>query len=186
MMNDIIAEAKAKKECLGFYTNEEQPTNFLCGYPLEVSKDALIVASIAPNGMYDGYIYLEKDCIFQIESNTRYIENIEQLYAFHKKTHKAIECKNDLLARSLLEFARREGYMVSVELFHLEVKDICGFVQTCSQDEVVIQLFNLDGEEDGTAVFCYETISAISCDTEDEIKMRLIHEIKKGTQSGVL
>ena len=164
MMNGIIAEAKAKKECLGFYTNEEQPTTFLCGYPLEVSKDALIVASIAPNGMYDGYIYLEKDCIFQIESNTRYIENIEQLYSFHKKAHKAIECKNDLLARSLLEFARREGYMVSVELFHLEVKDICGFVQTCSQDEVVIQLFNLNGEEDGTAVFCYETISAISCD----------------------
>ena len=186
MMNDIIAEAKPKKECLEFYSNEEKPTNFLCGYPLEVSKDAMIVASMAPNGMYDGYIYLEKSSIFRIGINTRYIKNIEQLYSFHKQTHKAIGCKNDLLARSLLEFARREGYMVSVELFHLEVKDICGFVQTCSQDEVVIQLFNLDGEEDGTAVFCYETISAISCDTEDEIKMRLIHEIKKGTQSGVL
>ena len=78
-----------------------------------------------------------------------------------------------------MEFARREGYAVTVKLFHFEGKDICGFVQTCSQDEVTFQLLNCDGEEDGVVTFYYKDISKIFCDTGDEIKMRLIHEIRE-------
>ncbi|MEH7455181.1 hypothetical protein [Gottfriedia acidiceleris] len=47
---------------------------------LYVSDDYVILASITPNGMYDGFSLLKTDNIFQINVDSRYLRKINKLY----------------------------------------------------------------------------------------------------------
>ena len=174
MMLDILKEAKSWNQFVEIYMQEDNPNNFLLGYPLEISNDSFIIASVAPNGLYDGYVYVEINKVFRLSYNTNYTNNIAYLYKMLHQSHERIDEKDTDLALALLKFAYKKHYVVSIELLDEYVSDIRGHVISFSQNEIYIELLNSDGKKDGTTVIFHKDISGISCDTEEEAKRKLL------------
>ena len=176
MLLDILNKSKSCNQFLEIYMQEREPNNFLLGYPFEISNDSFIIASVAPNGLYDGYVYVEMNKVFRLSFNTNYTNNISYLYKILHQSPESIDEKDTDLALALLKFAYKKHYVVSIELLYEYMSDIRGDIIGFSQNEICIELLNSDGKEDGTTVIFYKDISGISCDTEEEAKRKLLAE----------
>lgn len=173
MFKQLQAFANQEK-MVEIYTDIEDGEKFSVAKVLDVSEDYTILANVSPNGMNDGFSLIKTEDIYQLNTETRYIQNIEKLYKAKKQNHLKIDIDNEDLLIGFLEFAQKNRCPILMELFESSI--VQGFVKDISEDIVIVSNLTDDGDPDGESFFKLEDISFISCDNEALNCLKILYE----------
>lgn len=150
-----------------FYFNSQE----LCGYIAHYNEKEILINHITPQGLYDGYIIRRISDIVEIDYDGKYDRKIEKLYKIRNQAHKTVDFKNDDIIYTMLDFAKENGYIVS-----LDFEDTCasGLLVNYKDNIVTINAVDRYGEKDGVNVIDINNVIAIFIDTDNEQKLRIL------------
>ncbi|MNL56261.1 hypothetical protein D3C87_1797400 [compost metagenome] len=101
------------------------------------------------------------------------------MYERKKQTHKLVDLiKNNTLI-SMLEFIKNNNYILTIQLFESGENDIQGFVSKIGEKDLLIKKIDEYGKEDGIAIVIIDNITSIVCDSEEEIVLKMLAEVKR-------
>ena len=172
MKNELLDAIKTG-DFIEIYMDIEDMDTFGVAKILKVDDNYAIIAKVSPTGMYDGFHLIQIDDIYQINAGSKYVRNIEKLYAAKKQKHIKFDIENENLMLDILGFAQKNNFVVSVELF--EDGDVQGFVKNIKGDILSISNLTNDGEPDGKSYVKFEDITSISCDHEDAVCLKILY-----------
>lgn len=176
-MINLYQELINEQKIVSVYTNIYETTKFLCGYPLRINENHFLLASITPQGYYDGYIVKNTNSIYHMTYDEKYELNLAILARYYQTTHKKIKYKYNLIY-TLLNHAKENNFVISIELFESGYDNVVGMIGQLSQDYCEILRLTEYGELDGVSKIKLCDISQIACDTEDEIKIKILYYLK--------
>ena len=157
-----------------FYCNNGNVQTILVGYVEKFNDSEILIAHISPRGFYDGFILKHIEEIQRIDYDSDYEKKIARLYNLRGRSHTAIQTfdpKDDEIIYSLLDFAKQNDYVVSLEFTQ---DSISGFVNGYSDDVVYIDAINDYGAENGIAIIDINEVLTVSVDTDHEQDLRLL------------
>ena len=177
------------KELKAFYDNRELVSihsdtsdygSFAVGYIVGYNEEHYILALISPYGRYDGFVVRERKSIVSVEHGGKYENKIKRLAAYYKTKHEELDLSEDNLYLSMLNFANERNYIVAIELNACGYQDCIGYVKSVETESgdksCTISLIDEYGDNDGEAVLLIDDITELSVNTEDEIRLKIIHE----------
>ena len=168
------------RELVSIHSDTSEYGAFSVGYIAGYNEEQYILALISPYGRYDGFVVRETKSIVSVEHGGKYENNIKKLAAYCNTEHEEIDMSEDNLYVSMLNFASEHNYVVAIELNASGYQDCIGYVKsvdTKSDDKsCIISLLDEYGENDGEAVLLIDDITELSVNTEDEIRLKILHE----------
>jgi hypothetical protein len=170
-----LTRTEMSQKIASFYTNEDDTLKFNVGYIINFTCDHFVIAAISPRGTNDGYVLKELDSLFRISTGSLYEKKVAILSEYYNTTHECINLSGGNLLMGLLQFARAKDYIVSIELLNSGVNDVQGFVQDVT-DEIckIIEITDF-GEEDGIGIVALSDITKVSCNSSDEIILKILN-----------
>lgn len=178
MFIENLHKLKKEKRIASFYTDEDDTSKFMVGYVMDYNDKYFIVAAISPQGLYDGFVLKKTESIFRINMDSIYEKKILSLSKYHKIIYEEISFKEDNLILGLLSFAKIKNYVVSIELLNSGYYDIQGYVEVVDNDGCKIKQITEYGELDGICFVTLSDITQISCNSEDEINLKILNSNK--------
>lgn len=172
MKNELLKAIKTDS-LIEIYKDIDDMDTFIVAKVLKVTDNHAIIVKVSATGMYDGFHLIEIEDIYQINTGSKYIRNIDKLYAAKKQKHIEFDEENENLMLSILKFAKKNNFAVSVELF--KDGDVQGFIKDSSEDILIISTLTNDGEPDGEATVKLEDVTSISCDHEDAVCLKILY-----------
>jgi len=172
MKNELLKAIKTDS-LIEIYKDIEDMDTFIVAKVLKVTDNHAIIVKVSATGMYDGFHLIEIEDIYQINTGSKYIRNIEKLYVAKNQKHIEFDEENENLMLSILKFAKKNNFAVSVELF--KDGDVQGFIKDISEDILIISTLTNDGELDGEAIVKLEDVTSISCDHEDAVCLKILY-----------
>lgn len=178
MFEEKIKTIKENKEIAAYYTNDSHTDKFLVGYLIEFNDDYFILAHISPQGTYDGFLLKEINSIYRVETKNLYLNKILTLAKYYNTTHEKIDFENKNLVLEFLLFAKKQNYVVSLELLNSNNLDSVGYIERLEKDYCEIKQLDDYGQLDGFSLIYYSDIVDIRCNTEDEIILKILDSNK--------
>ena len=180
MFNDELMTFYESRELVSIHSDTSEYGSYAVGYIVGYNEVHYILALISPYGRYDGFVVRERKSIVSVEHGGKYENKIKRLAAYYKTKHEELDLSEDNLYLSMLNFANERNYIVAIELNGSGDQDCIGYVKninTKSDDKsCTIILIDEYGENDGEAVLLIDDIIELSVNTEDEIRLKIIHE----------
>jgi len=173
-----LLDSNKQGEIISVFTNLEESQKFSVGVVSEIFENEIIINHYLPNGKYDGFIVKQIDEIYKIEKGSKYLKKIKKLSHLHQAVHDKLEREQDNGFFTLLTYAFNNKKVVSIELFGSENNDAVGFVKKIDGNSCTIAALDEYGEEDGFAIFSIEDITHLSCDGDEEIVLKLLHDAR--------
>lgn len=181
-MFEILKSIKNKKMYAEFYGETSDRFNF--GKIKFLSNTFVIIHLVTPDGLDDGY-YLEKTKeIFDVKTTGEYIDNMEKLIKYHGYINDDI-FDGDNPVISLLEYAKSNNLIVSVELLDSGIFDGVGFIEKVDNNLCKMKAVDFNGNEDGITYIKTDKITKISCGSEDERRAKILWEYKNRGEKNV-
>lgn len=168
-----------KQEIISIYTDEEKTNKFIAGYLLAVDEQYFLLASITPQGLYDGYILKTLDSILCIHSNGKYEKKLSYLLSDKYKPHNtqywaSIESNNIL--EEFLEFIKENNFVCSIEICNSGYNDIIGFIDSFNDVTCSVNTITEYGEDDGKSMIQIRDITLIGCDSDEEQTIKYLNQ----------
>lgn len=164
------------EELTEIYTDLTDISSCSVGKVLKVSDDYLLLADISRYGKYDGYSLLKVEDVFQVNTNSQYIQKkMQKLYRLEAPNHIRFDVENENMLLAFLEFAQKHNFFISVGLVDSHERDVIGFIQEVNEDLLTIAVVDNYGEPDGEAYIELEDINKISCDDQDEACLKMLY-----------
>lgn len=176
-MINLYQELINTKKIISVYTNTQESTKFLCGYPIRIDDNYFMLAAITPQGHYDGYIVKHVSCLYRIAYDEQYELCLMMLVKYYQTTHEKLQYKYSIIY-TLLEYAKEKNLVVSIELLESGYDNVVGLIYELTQNDCSILQLTEYGELDGVSKINLCDISQISCDTEDEVKIKILYNLK--------
>lgn len=170
----ILELAEKNHSFVSVYGDAENTSRSAIGYVGKVSNDCFLLYETSSYGFYDGYTVRQTDSILQINQDSEYIKKIEKLYNIHNKYHLEVDSTEENLFLALLQFAKKNDFVVSVELVNSGLDDVQGLIQSIDGNSIIITRINEFGHTDGSACINLADITYISCDRDEEQAIRLL------------
>lgn len=164
-MTDLMEKYMLKGELLSIYGNTRDTSKFSVGFIQSVSQGKVLINSINQKGEYDGYQARLINDIYLIEHGNAYLSALKDLIS--KTKHKKISYMDDIF-HGLLDFAKENHLVVSIQLCESGYDDMIGYVDYFTNDLLGIDVLDENGDADGVAECTISSISIISCDGGDE------------------
>lgn len=168
MIIEQLKEIKSNRKLASIYTNKNDTGRFIVGYIEEISEDFIIIQAVNPNGHFDGLLLKELESIYRVETEGNYLDKMQKLLDYNNEATEQVTLDGKDLITSLLQYAEKNKYVVSIELLNSGFDDIIGYVQRISENGCLINQITTDGQYDGNSTIDYSSISKISCNSEDE------------------
>jgi hypothetical protein len=165
-------------ELIEFHLDLNDLSTFGVGKVLKVSDEWGVIATISPDGMYDGYGLIRLDDIIKFNVNTKHIVRITKLYTLKNQKHSKYDVEEKDLLLGFLQFAQKNNFIVSIRFINNEYFDVQGYVKQVENDLLVIQNVTKFGEYDGESYFKLENIDRISCDDQGEHCIKILSSDK--------
>lgn len=124
MMIELIKECYKKQKNISIYNDKEDTCQHFTGYIGAYDDRGILIQHISPRGLYDGYIIIHRDTIYQINCGGKYENKIETLYQIKGQMHEPIEIGDNGILYTILEFAQKKDYIICVELQDRMIKDL--------------------------------------------------------------
>lgn len=156
------------------YTNMASTEKFSAGIITGVFINDFIIEHFTSFGQYDGYIVKKIDDVFRLETESKYVKKLENLIQHYKNRHDPIEYKLSSGALNVINYAKKQNKVISITLFDNEDVDLSGYVEKFNDELIWINALDSYGEEDGKCIVRVDDITFLSCDTEDEIALRIL------------
>ena len=155
------------------------------GYVLDASRKQLLLASMDPQGRYDGYIAYRMKDIHRLDYDGLYERNCHALYRLQEQEHEPVRLKEKSHFVNLLKHAKRNGLVVTVVRVRGQDHQVTGLVDDVEKDGTVKRLvIDWRGREDGKAVFSVDEIVRVYCDDSDEHTRMLLQKLYKSKKTG--
>lgn len=167
-MMALLNEFIGKKQVIELYSDPLHTDKFSAGYILAVSSEDVIMAHIAPNGVYDGFMLKKANDIFRVDTLGEYDSTLQKLYTIQSQTHPKFRATSNNLVISFLDFAKSHHYVTTIQLFDSGLDDIQGFVEDVDDNIVIIGKVTIYGEDDGRSSVRIDNISFLTCDSDNE------------------
>lgn len=181
MLKENLKHAQETKKLVSIYMDSEKTNSFSVGYILNIEDDKLIIAHISPEGFYDGYSGTFISNIFRMDTESQYINKIFQLFHLHANPsfYPFNENQETDCFLKLIDFAKKNKLVVSIETYDSGYDDIQGYINSYSPDSISISLLNEFGGENGFSVVNLDAVSEITCDSSTEVTLKLLHQNQK-------
>lgn len=166
-----IEKTYNERRIVSIYSDRENTDKHFTGYIGAYNDTEILIEHISPRGLYDGYIFISVDDIYQLDCGGLYERKIEKLYQMKRQAHESIEIKDNAIFYSMVKFAQRKGFIVYAELQDSAVR---GFVRECDEDTMRINAVTEYGNHDGICEIRTDEIKIFSVDTEDEQDLLLL------------
>ena len=177
-MLEKLKDLRSSQEICSVYNDGNETTKFSVGFIVDYDAKFFLMEQITPYGKNDGIQCNLVDFIIKIETASGYIKKIEKLYSFNKQKRRSIiDCKSDVVV-ALLNFAIKNCRICSIVLCESNNKDIVGYIKNISKDIATIQNVDENGNEDGNTFVELGRISQITCGSEDEEKLEILHKLQ--------
>lgn len=174
-MRNILKQLVQKQSRVCIYTNTEQTNHFIYGQIIGFDEYYFATLAISPDGEDDGILIKLIDDIFRIDESQTYNEKMQKLIRQHSSNEETAISTTDNLLTWGLDYAKRHGLILAIELKHSGIDDVVGFVE--SFDEELCKTIEIDeyGYRDGINYICMNSITQICINSTDEKRvMRLV------------
>lgn len=167
---------KKENSLVSLYTDKNDLGHFSLGYIVDVNDMFYILASLSPNGIYDGFVLRRTSEVVQITYNGKYENMIQKLEKIHNVKHEEIPQSDKNLVVKLLDFAMHSKYIVSIWSFDEDCDAAVGYVADLENDKCKIVGVSEYGEDTGEIILNISDITEIDCNTEEESRRKLLFE----------
>ena len=181
-MNDVIyekiLEICGKDEIVSIY-NYDDNEKFDVGFILAASEEYYIIKNINEEGKYNGYILGEMSNISALGVRENYLYNILVLYDMAKRRHLLKDIEGSNLIVELLNYSKKENYIISLEVNNSGNFDVQGFISSVDEKCIIVDKINDDGKKDGYIYIDTESVNSIRCDTRNERILKKLYTHKQ-------
>lgn len=171
MLDDLLKSALQEQKIVSIYRDPEDSGKCFTGFVGAIDEDEVLIYHLTPSGMYDGYILVNRDDIFQVDYDGRYEKKIEFLSKVKKQSHEEIEIAEEGILHSLLSFAQEKGFMTYIGF---EDSSLTGLIRNFDDKEICLDVFTNYGESDGISAVSVDAIEEISVDSVEEQDILLL------------
>lgn len=170
-MNSKIKEIMNLHKLCGIYTNVEATNKFAVGYILRADEKYFIMECIDQYGYSDGYWCKLIENIVEIELDSEYLSSILKLIALNKQEkYPELDFNEDLLV-NLIKYAMENDKICTFQICNSGYDDAVGLIKRLNTDYVEVNAVDRFGKFDGIQILSLKSISHMSCDSCDEIKI---------------
>lgn len=180
MYTSIFRDHIDKDEMISLYHDKENTFSHLTGFVREFNDEELLIYHVTPFGNYDGYILMRLKDIYRIDREGKYEKSIKKLYKLKKQCHLIINCNNDELLFSLLDFSKINSFVVT---FELNGNTISGFVISYDDTNVYVNAVDPYGNIDSETIINIDDVNMLLVDTEEEQKLKLLNGVENSPLS---
>lgn len=173
MMDKLKTYCKELSLC-EIYSNPDDTNKFCVGYVLAVDDNNCVVQTIDRYGAYDGVSCLFNEDIIQIRTDTKYLSAMLKL-ARYKGNNTIKDVSYDRLFRDILFDIKENVRICEIELCDSKLCDIMGYIRDFNDDNIKILCVDDFGENDGETIIDINTISHVSYDSIDTIRLEILH-----------
>jgi len=175
MFKEYLISAKNNNIPVAIYIDSEDTEKFSFGFIQGISNDYVLLADVSPYGLYDGFQIINCKDIYRCESKSQYNETVQKLYQLQRQSHPIVKLTSNNLILDLLQYARDNHDVVTIEVHDSKCSDLRGFVEI-QDDLVTIKQFDNYGIYNGESAISFEDITYISCDSLTEMSIKLLAE----------
>lgn len=175
-IKDYLLRSKSLKHITSVYTNEENTSKFSMGFILDVTDTHLLLGMITPYGRYDGFSVKGLETVYRLEHGGNYHAKLFKLYTEYNQMHNEV-CTSEGPIRGLINHAKQNNLIITIELFESGLDDAQGFVESVDNGFLTMRIVDENGRKDGESIFEISSISYISCDSENEAMIKKLYEI---------
>jgi hypothetical protein len=176
---NILKYSEENNKVISIYTTLEDSEKFKCGIVNKLLSKEVIFNHILPNGQYDGYEVFEFSRISKVEKDTKYNRKIEVLKNIYKVEFNDIEVIYDNGFLSLLQYAKNNNKIVSIEILNSGKIDAIGYIANIDEEHCTLRSIDDYGNDDGIVSFEIVDITDLYCDTSDEVLLELLNDSNK-------
>lgn len=176
MFVEKLTQLCDEKKIVSIYDDIDQPDRFALGYIVSCNREHYVLALISPDGKYDGFLLKICDKILHISYDGQYENKIKKLVRYYKTEHEKYRFAEDDLVKEMLLFAKKYNFIVSIELNNSGYDDCVGYIKEFNNNKCVIQNIDSYGNGDGESFMLINDITQISCNSSDEISLKILHE----------
>lgn len=170
-MIEILKKCFEDHKVISIYYDREDTCRHLTGYIAAFNEDEVAVQHITPNGLYDGFIVIHMNEVYEFNYDGRYEKKVEELYFKKKQSHSNFEIDQSQILFSVLAFAQTEKLIVCVEL---QDSFLTGYISMYDDEWIDIEALTEFGEYDGVQKVRLDEIYIFSVDTVDEQDIQLL------------
>lgn len=173
VLKETLRAYRDKAEWLEVYSKIEDTGSFVVGKVLDLDDDYVLLGLIHPSGVYDGYMALSLDKIYQVKEKTNYIARLLTFMEHEGKFDFSL-----LPGEShgvLLDFMRRiqqSGWVASMEINNSGYNDVIGRIDSVDGTTVAVTEITDDGDTDGKTTLARRAVTRISADGEKERRLQ--------------
>lgn len=173
-MESILNELIKDKALCEIYADVDDTSKFALGYIIACNGDHTVVEHYDPYGHYDGIGCFMTETIFDVATETEYISALSKLIDYHnEKSNYVVDAVGEI--NKLLAVIKSEKRICQIEL--CESKDyIEGYIDSFNDNIVKISKVGKYGQNDGKAIVRRDTISYITFDSTDTVKLEILRK----------
>lgn len=171
-----------KQTVVSVFCDSLNPDKHLTGRICASSENVVMIQHISPRGLYDGFILVQSDDIYRIDTDGKYERKMCNLYKAKKQEHPHFLIDEDLYT-SLLVFCKMQELVISIELADVTLS---GFVTAFDDERITLALVDNYGDSNGQTVVVNSEIISIAADTQNEQDIKLLYELKQKEGSSPL
>ena len=171
-----LIKAKSKDICVEVYIQER--SGILVGKVQNVSEKYLLLESISPQGMNDGFILISIDEIYCVDLDTNYSRKIYKLYNLKSQKHDLVPLTEDNNFIDLLRFSKENNLIMEFDYFNYEENlSDQGFV--IDIDDLCVSFRTIDnfGKVNGSKILKLENIKRLYCDGYHVRDLKLLYDL---------
>lgn len=173
VLKKLLSEYLSRAEWIEVYSKLDNTSSFVVGQVLFLDEEYVLLGLIHPSGVYDGYLILKLDKIYQIKEKSGYISRLQLLEKMQEKIEFKISMSKDNLLYNFLHICKKNQWIVSVEINNSDYNDIIGQVYAVDEKTAEILEITDDGKEDGKSILDLENITRVSADDLNGRKIQL-------------
>ncbi len=173
-MKNRLLKIKQNGDLCEIYSDFNATSKYAVGYILDFDGDYTVIKLYDPYGHYDGIAYFLTDSIYDVQTNTLYLKSLKKLIA-HYDENSTYGVNSICDMNKMLSLIKREKRICEIELCESHNVDNVGIVTAFNDD--VIEILNIDkyGKEDGEATVSRQSVSQLSFDSTDTIKVEILY-----------
>ncbi|MDE7294059.1 MAG: hypothetical protein K2N72_06515 [Oscillospiraceae bacterium] len=173
---DMLKFSLESGEMIAVYDHTDETDSFKAGKVIAMTEDDIILHDYSSKSGYDGLRLIKTKNIFSTECGGYYLENIRILSARFEDNKEADNIGGEDLVFSLLDYACKNRLAVAIEQYDSGFNDIRGFVIETGAETAIIDTLTCSGKSDCCTAVAYSSITAVSCDSEDERVLKYMNE----------
>lgn len=166
---DKILKSIKDSQCI-IEVHQDGSNNFVVGIVIEFDEQWILLNAIAPAGIDDGFLLIERESVCAILMGTNYVRCLKNHHEnIPPRIPRIKQGRNDNsphLLHRCLHYIYQEKVLFSFLLFQ-EYENL-GRIVEIDESFLTIQVINRDGYENGTAIIKINDIKSISFDGIDE------------------